>query len=128
MSFRLYAAFLATCIVMAIVLLVGTVPASAETGQSCIATDNANQATCLTMIGAVRELMESGSNKDTACAATSSNDVAITNNIIDWIRARPERAGDDLGGLIREALISVDPCAQGPLMPQITEPDDLDVE
>lgn len=103
-------------------------PASAETGQSCIATDNESQAMCLSMVSAVRELLESDSSKDPACAARNPNDAGVTDDVINWIRSHPERKDDDLAGLIREALISVDPCAQGPLIPTLNEPSDLDVD
>lgn len=115
-----------------LLLLAGTIsvsgPAFAETGQTCIASDNESQATCLAMVSTVRELLESDNNKDPACATRNTNDARITNDVIDWIKGHPERAGDDLGGLIREALIEIDPCAQGPLIPTPSTPSDIDVD
>ncbi len=93
-----------------------------ETGQTCIASDTESRTMCLAMVSTVRELLESDTNKDPACAAKNANDAGVTNDVIDWIKAHPERAGDDLGGLIREALIDVDPCAQGPLIPHSMSP------
>lgn len=116
----------------AVLLLASTIsvsgPAAAETGQTCIATDTENQAMCLSMVSTVRELLESDTNKDPACAARNANDAGITNDVIDWIKGHPERKDDDLGGLIREALIDVDPCAQGPLIPTPSAPSDIDVD
>jgi hypothetical protein len=111
-----------------ILLLASTMPVLAETGQTCIANDTESRTMCLAMVSTVRELLESDTNRDPACAAKNANDAGVTNDVIDWIKAHPESAGDDLGGLIREALIDVDPCAQGPLIPTLNEPSDLDVD
>jgi hypothetical protein len=97
----------------------------AETGQTCIATDAESHAACLSMIGAVRELTQDDSG-DPACAAASGDDLATTEAVIDWIKTRPERADSDLAVLIREALITVDPCARGALIPSLPTPDPLD--
>jgi len=102
-------------------------PVFAETGQTCIATDAESHATCLSMIGAVRELTQ-GNTTDPACAAASGDDLATTEAVIDWIKTHPERADSDLAVLIREALITIDPCAQGPLIPTLPSPDPLDVD
>jgi len=112
----------------AALLQAGATSALAETGQTCIATDNESQAMCLAIVSTVRELLESDTNKDPACAARQANDARITNDVIDWIKAHPERKDNDLGGLIREALIDVDPCGQGPLIPTLNGPSDLDVD
>jgi hypothetical protein len=108
-------------------LALTSIHAAAETGQTCVATDTESRATCLAMIGAVRELTQ-GSSADPACAASSGDDLATTEAVIDWIKTHPERADSDLAVLIREALITIDPCAQGPLIPTLNEPSDLDVD
>ena len=62
---------------------------------------------------------------DPTCVA---DDLATTEAVIDWIRLHPERAGNDLAVLIREALITVDPCARGALIPTLPTPDPMDAE
>jgi hypothetical protein len=54
--------------------------------------------------------------------------MALTDGVIDWIKTRPDRQGDDLANLIREALLSVDPCTQRSLIPQMQPGDPLDVD
>jgi hypothetical protein len=114
-------AFLTICVIMA--TLPGSV--SAETGQTCMATDAESHAACLSMIGAVRELAQGDGMADPTCVA---DDLATTEAVIDWIRLHPERADSDLAVLVREALITVDPCARGALIPTLPTPDPLDVE
>lgn len=106
-------------------LILTMAPAFAETGQTCMATDAENHAVCLSMIGAVRELAQGDSMADPTCVA---DDLAPTEAVIDWIRLHPERAGNDLAVLIREALITVDPCARGALIPTLPTPDPMDAE
>jgi hypothetical protein len=110
-----------------LLLLVSAQNSFAETGETCLASDNSAQATCLTMITTVRELMGGDTHTDPACAA-GSNDPRITEDVIAWIRDHPERKGDDLGLLIHDAVIAVDPCARGPLIPTPSESDDIDTE
>lgn len=102
------------------------VPAIAGTGQDCLAEDGESRAMCLAMIGAVREISRSESSQDPACASGGADDLAISYAVIDWIKAHPERQGEDLALLIREALIGLDPCVQGPLIPNPPAPDPLD--
>nr|WP_298681845.1 hypothetical protein [uncultured Dongia sp.] len=123
MPLPLHRTLLATYIAMAIT----PATAMAETGQTCIVTDAESHANCLSMIGAVRELTQ-GSSTDPACVASSGDDLATTEAVIDWIKTHPERTDSDLAVLIREALIAIDPCAQGALIPTLPTPDPLDVE
>lgn len=102
--------------------------AFAYTGATCIATDSESRSTCIAMIGAVRELMSDSNSTDPACARVGSDDMAVINGVIDWIKARPERQGDDLANLIREALLNIDPCAQRSLIPQMQPGDPLDMD
>jgi hypothetical protein len=102
--------------------------ASAYTGATCLAADNESRAACVAMIGAVRELMVDGNSSDPACARVGRDDIAVTDGVIDWIKTRPDRRGDDLANLIREALLSIDPCTQRSLIPQMQPGDPLDVD
>lgn len=111
-----------------VVLAAPMLPAHAETGETCMLDDDKSRVACLTMIGAVRELMEGDVKKDAACAASNPNDPAVNDDVVAWIKAHSERRDDDLAILIHDAVLSVDPCAQGPLIPTPTEPDDLDVD
>lgn len=111
-----------------LLLILSALPALAYTGATCLATDNDSRAACVAMIGAVRELMVDGNSSDPACARVGHDDMALTDGVIDWIRSRPDRRGDDLANLVREALLSVDPCAQRSLIPEMRPGDPLDVE
>ena len=103
-------------------------PAFAETGDACLAADPDAHAKCIATTGAVRSLMSDLSNGDMACQQASRDDMAMINSVIDWIKARPERHGDDLANLAREALMELDPCAQRSLIPQLNPNDPVDTE
>lgn len=111
-----------------ILLAISAGMAQAYTGATCVATDSESRSTCIAMIGAVRELISDGNSADPACARVGSDDVAMTEGVIDWIKARPERQNDDLANLIREALLGIDPCAQRSLIPQMQPGDPLDMD
>ena len=98
-------------------------PAFAETGRTCMATDAQSHAACLSMIGVVRELAQGDGMADTTCVA---DDLATTVAVIDWIKLHPERADSDLAVLVREALITVDPCAQRALIPELPAADTIE--
>lgn len=110
------------------VLWTSTSGALAYTGATCLAADNESRAACVAMIGAVRAMMADGNSSDPACARVGQDDMAVTDGVIDWIKTRPDRQGDDLANLIREALLSVDPCAQRSLIPEMQPGDPLDVD
>jgi hypothetical protein len=103
-------------------------PAAAYTGETCVNPDDESRALCIVMIGAMRGSSAGTNASDPACAASNPDDLSVSYAIIDWIKASPERQHEDLGKLINEALISVDPCARGPLMPINPETDPLDVD
>jgi hypothetical protein len=105
-----------------------TTAANAETGQACVSENSDSHATCLAMIEAVRQLLHGDGTRDPACAASGPDDMATTNAVIDWIRSHPDRQDEDLAALVREALVTVDSCAQRPLIPTAPETDPLDVD
>lgn len=99
------------------VLLGNAAPAKAVdmTGKACFADDGQERAICIVMIGATRGLVASSKNVDPACPVSDPHDMKVSYGVIDWIRARPERKDEELGPLIREALLDVDPCTRAVL-------------
>lgn len=86
--------------------------ATAYTGQDCVAEDNEARAICIAMIGAVRTSTAGADMGDPACATHNPDDLAVSYAVIDWIKAHPERRSENLTQLIREALVTIDSCAQ----------------
>lgn len=109
-------------------LVLSAWPAFAYTGATCISTLGEDRAACIAMIGAVRVMMTDEHNTDPACARADTDDMHVTDGVVDWIKAHPERQGEDLANLIREALLGVDPCTQRSLIPQSTPQDDDPVD
>lgn len=111
---------------LAVSLLVfSALPAFAYTGTTCLSTVPEDRAACIAMIGAVRTLMTDESSTDPACARANTDDMRVTDGVVDWIKQHPERQNEDLANLIREALLSVDPCTQRSLIPQSAPSDSL---
>jgi hypothetical protein len=72
--------------------------------------------------------MSDENSADPACQRVGRDDMALTYGVVDWIKARPERQQSDLVGLIREALMEIDPCAQRSLIPETPPADPLDMD
>lgn len=106
-------------------LVISALPAFAYTGTTCISTVPDDHAACIAMIGAVRALMTDESSTDPACARANTDDMRVTDGVIEWIKEHPERHSEDLANLIREALLNVDPCTQRSLIPQSPPSDSL---
>lgn len=111
-------------------LIVSTLPALAYTGATCASTLGEDRAACIAMIGAVRVMMTDEHSTDPACARADTDDMHVTDGVVDWIKAHPERQNEDLANLIREALLGVDPCTQRSLIPEAkpSEGDPVDTE
>ena len=82
-------------------------------GRSCATGESVGRALCVTMIGAMRETMRDGRPLDgyRACSPNDPNSLEDTYAVIDWIKAHPERQGDDLGLLTEEVLSALHPCS-----------------
>ena len=106
-------------------LLLSALPAFAYTGATCTTDLAEDRAACIAMIGAVRTLMTDETSTDPACARANTDDMRVNDGVVDWIKSHPERQGEDLANLIREALLSVDPCAQRSLIPQAPSGDPM---
>jgi hypothetical protein len=106
-------------------LILSAVPAFAYPGTTCTTDVAEDRSACIAMIGAVRTLMTDESSTDPACARANTDDMRVTDGVVDWIKSHPERQSDDLANLIREALLSVDPCTQRSLIPQSPPSDSL---
>ncbi|MBI2253439.1 MAG: hypothetical protein HYU58_02345 [Proteobacteria bacterium] len=109
----------------ALLLFLSALPAFAYTGATCLSTVPDDHAACIAMIGAVRVMMTDETSTDPACARANTDDMRVTDGVVAWIKEHPERQSDDLANLIREALLSVDPCTQRSLIPQAVPSDSL---
>jgi len=109
-------------------LIFSALPAFAYTGTTCLSTVPEDHAACIAMIGAVRTLMTDESSTDPACARANTDDMRVTDGVVDWIKSHPERQSEDLANLIREALLGVDPCTQRSLIPETPPADPIDTE
>ena len=127
MFLKFFAALTLTC---APLLAFTAIPAFAYTGTTCVSTASEDRAACVAMIGAVRVMMTDDHSTDPACARADTDDMHVTDSVVDWIKAHPERQNEDLANLIREALLGVDPCTQRSLIPQspTPDPDSIDTE
>ncbi|WP_374377600.1 hypothetical protein [Dongia sp.] len=103
-------------------------PAFAYTGATCNSTDGEDRAACMATIGAVRSIIGDANTSDPACARGARDDLQVSYAVIDWIKAHPERQGEDLAALAREALMQIDPCAQRGLIPEMNLSDPIDTE
>ena len=81
--------------------------ALALTAETCVADGGANRAMCVAMIGAEREMLSDGK---TVCSKVDPNDLSDTYAVIDFIRANPDRQGEQLGAVTEEVLKKLHPC------------------
>jgi hypothetical protein len=86
------------------------VPAVAEgiSAKTCMADDGSDRAMCVTMIGAMRQVLADGK---TVCSQVRSNDLSDTHAVIDFIRAHPDRQNEGLGAVTEEVLKKLHPCS-----------------
>ncbi|MDY0874004.1 hypothetical protein [Dongia rigui] len=109
-------------------LALAALPAFAYTGTACLSTVPDDHAACIALIGAVRVMMTDENSTDPACTRANPDDMRVTDGVIDWIRSHPERQGEDLANLAREALLVIDPCTQRSLIPETPPADPIDTE
>jgi len=91
---------------------IGTAQARDITGATCFADSGPDRALCVTMIGAMREIIRLSGKLDASCPLSNRDDLGVTYALMDWIRAHPERKTEELGALSKEGLADIYPCAR----------------
>jgi hypothetical protein len=75
-------------------------------------TQGEDRARCVTLIGAIREMMRDGKavGNFRACSPSDPNNLSDTYAIIDWIETHPQRQEDSLLDVAPEVLQQLHPC------------------
>jgi hypothetical protein len=62
------------------------------------------------MIGAMRTVLGRDTTERAVCSPVGPGDLSDTYAVIDWIRAHPDRQGEELGAITEEVLRDLHPC------------------
>jgi hypothetical protein len=77
---------------------------------TCTADQGSDRALCVAMIGAMRTVLGRDTAEKVVCSPADPSDLSDTYTVIEWIRAHPDRQGEDLGAITEEVLRELHPC------------------
>src|SRR5688572_11246920 len=75
---------------------------SAIPARTCTADQGSDRAMCVTMIGAMRTVLGRDTTEKVVCSPVDPHDLSDTYAVIEWIRAHPDRQGEELGAITEE--------------------------
>jgi hypothetical protein len=89
-----------------------TASAQDATAKTCTADQGPDRAMCVVLLGATRQILHDGNAVagHRACSPVDPHDLSDTYRVMHWIRAHPERQGDDLQELAATLLEQAYPC------------------
>ena len=82
-----------------------TIPA-----RTCTADQGSDRAMCVAMIGAMRTVLGHDTTERVVCSPVDPDDLSDTYAVIEWVRAHPDRQGEELGAITEEVLRALHPC------------------